>query len=500
MAPEEDREAEAAGIRVEATELKLSALTGAPTVAGSVVRTAASLAGISPRRLTGVRAIVEELVIEARARPTAVEMDEVIVRTRIHSGLLEIEVVDRGLPVSGGDPSAGRARQLAAMGYVDTLEIASHGHEGNVARCTIHLDPEALGAASGLVEKVLPPDAPPATDEEAAAVELREMVPDDAEELVRCVYRCYGYSYLAPTLYDPEAIRQSVRNGDMVSVVGATPAGEIVAHSALIRAAAGDTVVEGGRLIVDPRFRGRRLGGRLTDMWLEMAREREYSGIWGECVTNHTASQKELLALGGAETGLLIGAEPATMAMAGIGNEAVGRPAFLIVFAPVSPRTQTIHPPERHAGVLAELADRAGIERVQEEGTPAAAGTKSRIAGDVQTFGGVARLRLDAIGADLNEQIAAAIESLGAFELAAVHLDLPLSDPASPAAAAGLERLGFFFGAWMPSFAGGADVLRLQRLGGHRVDVEAIACARPEGERLRDYAIADWHRVRAGDF
>jgi GNAT superfamily N-acetyltransferase len=486
----------------ETSELRLSGLTGAPTVAGSAVRTAAALAGISPRRLTGVRAIAEELVVEALARPKAAGDDDVVVRTRIHAGTLEIEVIDRGLPVKGGDAASGRARHLAALGYVDSLEVAARGTEGNVARCTIHLDPEALVAATGLVEKVLPPDAPPATDEDAAAVELRRMRPEDATELVRCVYRCYGYSYLAPMLYDPAGIRRSLAEGEMISVVGAAPDGTIVAHSAVIRAEPGDAVAEGGRLVVDPRYRGRGFANRMAAMRLDIAREQGYYGVWAECVTNHTASQQEVITLGGAETGLLIGAEPETMAagMTGFGPAAGGRPSFLVCFTALRPHAETVYAPVRHAEALAEIGARLGIERRVEQGAPAAPGSASVLASEVQTFGGVARMRVDAIGADLNEQVADTLDSFAAFDLAAVHLDLPLSRPAAAAAASGLERLGFCFGAWMPSFAGGADVLRLQRVGSHPVDVASIACARPEGEAVRDYVLADWRRVRAGEF
>ena len=61
-----------------------------------------------------------------------------------------------------------------------------------------------------------------------------------------------------------------------------------------------------------------------------------------------------------------------------------------------------------------------------------------------------------------------------------------------------LERLGFCFAAWLPDFAADSEVLRLQHVGSHPVDVEHVVCARPEGERVRDYVVNDWHRVRRG--
>jgi hypothetical protein len=59
-----------------------------------------------------------------------------------------------------------------------------------------------------------------------------------------------------------------------------------------------------------------------------------------------------------------------------------------------------------------------------------------------------------------------------------------------------LEALDFAFAAWIPDFAADGDIIRLQRVGSHPVDVEHVVCARPEGEAIRDYVIAEWHRVR----
>ena len=495
-------EAEADASRpAERSELHLDGVNGGPAVAGAAVRAIASLAGISPRRLTGVRAIVEELVIEAGARPTAVERNEITVRTAIESGVLGIEVIDRALPVGPNDDCGERSRQLAALGYVDSLSVEAHGRDGNIARCELRLDPQRLGAASGLVERVVPEDAPRASDEEAEALDVRVMRAEDAPELVRCVYRCYGYSYIDPLLYDPHGIARAIEAEEMTSIVAVAPDGTVAGHSAMWTDEADDQVPEAGKLVVDPRFRGHGLAVKLATRRREVAVERGYFGIWSEAVTNHSASQREVIKLGGSETGLLIGAAVPT-AMAGFESSAGEgvRRSLLAYYTPLRPHHENVYVPDRHAELVAELAQRLRVDRTISAGEAAAEGTETELTSAVHTFSGLGSIRIGRVGADLRDHVADTLDSYEAFDLAAVHLDLPLADPGAAAAAEDLERLGFCFAAWMPAFYSGHDGLRLQRLGSRPVDTETIECARPEGEAVRDYVLADWHRIRRGEF
>lgn len=474
----------------------LRGVHGEQEAAGAAVRALAAAAGVEPSRLTGVRAIVEELVRESQARPAAsVAAPEVRVRVWSRAGHLNVEVTDNALPVSPRESRLAPSRRLAALGFVDQLHVGAHGREGNRARAVIRLDPARMESAA-LAEPQLPEDAPAAGEEEVAALAVRPMEAGEARELVRCVYRCYGYSYLDPTLYEPHAIAHAVRNGEMYSVVAAAPDGSIVGHSALFTEEPGDAVPESGRLVVDPRFRGHGLAGRLAERRYEHAKAAGLPGYWSECVTNHVASQREVIAQGGTEVGLLIGVDPPTMSMVGLASAARGRPALLPCFTALDVPAATIHAPARHAELIATLAERLGIERDIEAGAPAAVGSETILSRSSVNALGNAHIRIGAVGTEVGERVEEAVEAYDAFEIGAFHVDLPLSDPGTPAAVERLERLGFSYAAWMPCFDAGRDALRLQRVGSHPVDTEHISCARPEGEAVRDYAIADWQRVR----
>ena len=162
------------------------------------------------------------------------------------------------------------------------------------------------------------------------------MDPSDALGVARCVYRCHGYTYLDPVMYRPRLLRGALRSGLVHALVAVTPEGEIVGHIALSWERAGDLVPEGGKLVVDPRYRGHHLAERLAEELAAVAVELGLSGVWCECVTNHSHSQKEVLAGGGAETGLLIGATPSSVTMAALGNTAQGRHSLLTMWTPVA--------------------------------------------------------------------------------------------------------------------------------------------------------------------
>jgi GNAT superfamily N-acetyltransferase len=477
---------------VALAQLSFRASAGLAAAAGAAVESIGATAGVDAERLDGVRAVTEALLTEACERPCADADADVTVRVGTRAGRLEVEVHDLAEPLSPAESRHAPSRRLAADGLVDELHIAAHGREGNVARFAIHRHPPP----GSLAEERVADDAPVVSDEQAAAVEIRRMEERDARELVRCVYRCYGYSYKDPLLYSPREIAAALRSGAMTSVVAADPSGAVVGHAAVFFESAGDPIPESGKMIVDPRYRGHGIAGRLAERRLEVAHESGLVGFWSEAVTNHVASQREVIAAGGVEVGLLIGASPPAVEMVGFDNLNRGRRTLLAMFTTLRRAKRTIHVPQRHAELIAELAARLKAKRTIETQAGEATRETSVLTSSVHPDVGNAHLRVHQVGADLATRVADELEGLDAFELGAIHLDLPLADPGAVTAIDSLERFGFSFAAWIPKFDAGADVMRLQRVGGHPVETERVLCAREEGERLRDYVLADWHRVR----
>jgi len=476
-----------------AMEIRIDGSPGTLAAVGGAVRAMATGGGLDPDRATRFRVVVEELVREALAREHVRGSTDVTVHVRAGAGTLQVEVHDGGVPMTGTESRSAPSRRLAALGFVDQLHIATHGSAGNIAACSVVV----TGPDRAIVGEVLDPSAPDATDAEARAVDVRAMEPADAVGLARCIYRCFGYTYKDHTLYEPRHIAHALHSGYMRSVVAVTADGEVVGHSALFVQRQGDPVPEAGKLVVDPRYRGHHLAERMAAARLDSGRAEGLVGFWAQAVTNHAASQKEIIHIGGAEVGLLIGASPATVVMAQLDNVNEGRRTLLAMYTPLRRTAATIHPSVVHATIIGELQGSLGLDRTIDVTDASPSGpTKVRVIVVPDT--GIAHIRVERIGADTLLRVAHELEGLDAFDLGVIHLDLPLADPAAGTVANALERLGFCFAAWLPHFAADSDVLRLQRVGSHPVDVEHVVCARPEGERVRDYVVNDWHRVRRG--
>ncbi len=476
-------------------EMTLQEGLGPERAGGAAVAAVALEAGVPSDRVSGLQALVEELVRESLAREHA-GPPKVRLAVSVEGARLEAELCDEALPVSARETRRLPSRRLAAAGLADELHIAAHGRDGNIARCAVALAPGVSEESAALADERLPEDAALADEDLAAGLEIRPMRESDAAELVRCIYRTYGYSYKSALMYEPREIVRALRRGQMHSVVATTPAAGVVGHMAIFFERPGDAIPEAGRLVVDPRFRGHGIAGRMAKARLEMAIERKLPGFWSEAVTNHPYSQREVIAEGGAEVGLLIGGSPPIAGMVGFDEaSATLRGTLMAAYTPLAPTAETVHVPERHAEMLGELIDRLGLEREIAHGAEPEATAKTKLTSSVEPAYGLASLRVHAVGADVHDHVADQLEALEAFDIGVVQLDLPLSDPGTPMAAEALERLGFCFAAWMPRFEEGSDGLRLQRIGSHPVETEVV-CARPEGEALRDYVFAEWHRVR----
>ena len=506
-----------------------------PAVAGTAIEAQAVHCGLPPVRAAQLRVLVERLITEGRSREAVPGDTDVEVRLHHGPGHLRVEVRDRRLPLTAAETRRSQARRLAALGFADRIRIGRDGELGNRAEVEVQLDTDDSVADFVEPHDIGGPDTPrpPRVSEaEASALEVREMSPSDAAGLARCVYRCYGYTYLNPMLYRPRQIAAALRTGQMTSVVAVTPDGEVVGHMALTFDHSGDPVPEAGKLVVDPRYRGYHLSDRLAEHRKALAVEMELPGYWMECVTNHPYSQKEALATGGVETGLLLGMTPAGSEMTGVDNFSGGRHALIPCYVPLpadldggaqAGRSRHVHVPARHAELVDRLYGSLGLRREVEVhphapdgadlGAPAGAdpgaGTDSGggtdpggggtvLTTDVTPAAGRAHLRVATLGDDLTERVAVELEGLMAFEVATTHIDVPLWQPAGAAAVEALEPLGFFWAALVPCFGAGGDVLRLQRLGDHAVQTEGIVCARAEAEQIRDFVLAEWHRVHRG--
>ncbi len=110
----------------------------------------------------------------------------------------------------------------------------------------------------------------------------------------------------------------------------------------------------------------------------------------------------------------------------------------------------------------------------------------SRVSVEVRQDHNLAFLRVEEPGADLEELVLRHLRDLSLHRVDCVYVDLPLSHPATPIAAAGLNNLGVFFGGIIPeAHPGGGDVLRLHYLNNVEIEADDVSTASDFGEELR---------------
>ena len=465
--------------------------------ASAAVRACAVGNGLVAERATRLQVVVEELLREARGREKVSDDGRVSVSVVIDGTSLRVSVNDHRLPLTAIEARGLPSRRLLSLGFVDGLHVGYQGTEGNRATCEMRLgqgtdrhigdeQPDDAGTAG----------VPDGLDD---GLVIRRMEGSDVVGLIRCIYRCYGYTYPDPAFYEERHVRRLLRSGLLRSVVAQTALGEIVGHCALTLDGPDDRVPEAGKMIVDPRFRGHHLAERMAALRNEVAIELGLAGVYCDCVTNHVGSQRAALQRGSVEVGLLLGAFSASATMAGLPNPNAGRRSLLAMYNTCAPVLGApISLPAHLVEIIAPIAEELELERElsSEVVTPLEPSSTHRLA--LQAWAdGTAVMTVEQIGADLRDHLADELESFHGLDLAVVLLDLPAHDPSAAWAAGEAERLGFAFCSWLPEGMGVSDTLRLQLVTDRVIDFASITCARPSGEAMRDFVIADWHRVGA---
>ena len=402
-------------------------------------------------------------------------------------GKVVLAVEDQGLPFDYTPLQDAENHALVETlhgSFADEVRFVNLGRQGNRVELVKHL-PHAD------VREHLPEDEHHATLNAPAApedvpIEIRMMRPEESFELSRCVYRSYGYSYDWDYIYYPERIRELQEKDLMRSCVAVTPEGEFVGHLAITLERPDSPVGESGQAVVDPRFRGHHLFPKMKTFMAEWAADAGMYGLYSEATAVHPYSQKGNLHLGAKETGFLLGYIPASVSYKQIGEGKEGRRGSVALFymrVRGEPERE-IYPPAPYMEAVTRVVEHNGLRRIiREVADPAL--QPSRMSVEVRQDHNLAFVRVEEPGADLEELVEGHLRDLSLHRMDCVYVDLPLSHPATPDAAAGLKDLGLFFGGIIPeAHARGGDVLRLQYLNNVEIQAGDVSTASEFGEEL----------------
>ncbi|HXG11563.1 MAG TPA: ATP-binding protein [Gemmataceae bacterium] len=457
-----------------------------------LVRDLAARQGLTVREVERLAFVAEEACagVVANAYPAGQpgNIDVILLR---RPGQLVVAVEDQGMPadyqaLQEGGFGLGEMLRRFLDGEIRCLNLGRHGNRVELVK---KLPPAPLQADLAEQEAKRTAGAPPAAAEEPLT--LRLLKADETLALVRCLYRCYGYTYDADYMYDPQRIRELQEAGLMRSFVVVNPAGEVVGHLALNLEAPGAVVGESAQAFVDPRYRGHGLLEKLKTLLKEYAHTHGIRGVYSEAVTVHPYSQKGNLALGAHETGLLLGYVPATVSYRQIKESQKQRQAVVLFYLPAGDSPpQAVYPPPCHEALIRRVYERLGLPREVRAtpGGPTDLPAAAQMDVKVRTDHNEAFLRVRRFGQDLEQQVHFRLRELCLERLDCIYLDLPLSDPETASACDRLEKLGLFFGGVIPEIADG-DALRLQFLNNVAVDPSQIQLASDFGRELLAYVL-----------
>jgi hypothetical protein len=401
-------------------------------------------------------------------------------------GLVVVAVEDQGLPFDYSRLQDGKDRTPLEILHrsFDETRFVNLGRRGNRVELIKHLPHTD-------VRNHLSEDEHRRTVEAIAAhedvpLEIRMMLPEESFELSRCVYRSYGYSYDWDYIYYPDRIRELQEKGHMISCVAVTPEGEFVGHLAITVERPGSPVGEAGQAVVDPRFRGHHLFPKMKTFMAEWAGEVGMYGLYSEATAVHPYSQRGNLQLGARETGFLLGYIPASVSYKQIGEGREGRRGSVALFYMRVRREpeREIYPPAPYLEGVRRVVEHNGLRRTIGE-VPEPMLQPSRMSVEVRQDHNLAFVRVEEPGADLEELVHKHLRDLSLHRVDCICVDLPLSHPATPRSAAGLENLRVFFGGIIPeAHPGGGDVLRLQYLNNVEIEARDVSTASDFGEEL----------------
>lgn len=300
--------------------------------------------------------------------------------------------------------------------------------------------------------------ANPWTIEPGQDVKIAPFRPEDAEGVARLYFAVYGENFPLDYVYDPDSIAAANTGPDLCQYVARTPSGDVVAVSALFRAAPFEGIMESGGLMVLPEYRNGFLAQGLTATTLDtLPQELGLNAVFGQCVCDLLSTQKMVRKFAYGYYALELEAMPPRPeeSIDGVG----GRISLLDALRVFRDRPHTVHLPERYARFIRDIYAATGLERSM--GLPRPASGLTRCTATVMDAASLVKLLVHEPGTDMQA-------SLDAFETRhpgrhVYHLQLPLAHPALPEAVETARARGYFYAGVLPLWTG-TDVLLLQKL------------------------------------
>lgn len=414
-------------------------------------------------------------------------------------GGISVTILDKGLP---WDPdlddrfvpnktlektSAEGLSHYLIERLTDRFEFSNQGREGKTTRFIKYLRKGLIGEDRPDISPEIP--TPPQKQQQAALnFDIRLALPEEAIEICRAVYDCYGYSYAGDYVYYPERIIAMNKSGALrsaVAVVESTQ--EVGGHFALIFREA--LPPEIGIAVTKQKFRGYGFARSLGEFLEQQAKTLSYAGLQVKEVTSHPYTQKFCAKLGYVDTGFLLAHSPKTLSFKGIKDNLKQRNSDVLGFKYIqTPQQKEVYLPPQHANILTDIYAQLGVSITPGSDTPMlASGTLLQV--NIDSIRSVCDIQIVEYGDDFEQAIKQELRRIRRKEIQVVELYLPISVAAAPQCINIAETINFFFTGLLPETKFG-DAVVMQYLNGVQVEYKELVIERQHTRQLLAYVAA----------
>ena len=419
---------------------------------------------------------------------------EISIFKRLHTLVISLE--DKGLPFDYENLELGedkRFKSYLSKGYADQVNFYCLGTLGNKTEIVKNLPASDIRETMQISEHHQHLEIEPVGP--GAEIKIEHFQQDKIHELVRLVYKCYGYTYANEFMYYPEQIESRLHSKLMSSCGAYNKDNELIGHLAFIFSNQDAKVGESGEAVVDPRYRGNGIFPKMKSFLTDHAVKHELIGVYGEAVTIHPYSQKGSLELGSTETGFLLGYSPGTVSFQNISeNEKPRRQSIALMYTPIAKSKKAkIYVPEKYLEIINTIYSRMGYERelvIENQESVYQHSDPGHVSVTMRSDHNQGIITVSKFGNNTLNEIRFHLKQLRLQRTDCIYVDLPLNQSGSGYKASKLRELGFFYGYIIPEYSD-SDVLRLQYLNNVEIDREDIKTASEFGAQLLDLIMND---------
>jgi GNAT superfamily N-acetyltransferase len=423
---------------------------------------------------------------------------------RESDGRVEVRVRDFGLPqdvkqlerqLRENNSSAASLLASAPADAVDEVHWLGFGPRGKALQFIKWLPAAPVADLNGDKTSANPKDgevalAPP------QEYDVRQMRPEEAEQVSQLMYRTYGGTYFNKDVYYPERVAALNARGEVLSVVAVGANRHVAGHCALERNQDGP-VAEIGQAAVDPAHRGRGLLDRMKAALEGEARKLGLIGYYTDAVAVHTLTQQSNAHHGGHVCGIDLAVSPKSEAFRQIALTQPQRVSCVLYFHWLTePTARNVYVPVRHREIVTAIYENLCCRAEFAEGELPRA-ERGTLTVKFEKGSALGTIRIGEIGKDSEHAARHALRQLVEHSRAkVVDIEMPLADPGTPDLCEALEVDGVAFTGIGPHFSPRGDMLKLAYLV-KPLDREPIKTFEPLAVQLVEYALAEQARVRA---